>query len=422
MRGVGGNDTLLDPGSDAPHSGQHPSSDLASRDHLLPQGEKGEPDPDRLFRMAAAEFLAVNPNTGTAPTFRSKRDAELTKAIYARLPVLVNRSGRGEPVRAWPVAYSTMFHMTNDSALFWTREALDKECAYPAALGRWRKGEREWLPLYVGRMIHHFDHRAASVTVNEENVHNAAGSDDVSAADKADPGFTPTPQYWVEADKIEWPNPFAWGFAFRDIARSTDERTAIGTIVPRAAFGNTAPLITSSEHAIPLWACFSSFAFDYVCRQKAQSTHLNWYIVEQLPVIPPEAFDRLFGSLTARDIVRDHVLRLSYTAWDLEALARDMGHVDAADKALPPFRWDETERRHLRARLDALFFHLYGMSEDEARTVLSTFPIVRRKDEEAHGGVFLTEQLVVWYMRALLAGDATSEAPVATLLRQARAA
>ena len=42
--------------------------------------------------MTAEDFAKVNPNTGTAPIFRSRRDAELTKAIYDRLPILVDRS------------------------------------------------------------------------------------------------------------------------------------------------------------------------------------------------------------------------------------------------------------------------------------------------------------------------------------------
>jgi len=55
-------------------------------------------DPDRCFPLTAADFARVNPNTGTAPVFRSRRDAALTTAVYARLPVLVDRTGP-EPVR-----------------------------------------------------------------------------------------------------------------------------------------------------------------------------------------------------------------------------------------------------------------------------------------------------------------------------------
>jgi hypothetical protein len=80
--------------------------------------------------------------------------------------------------------------------------------------------------------------------------------------------------------------------------------------------------------------------------------------------------------------------------------ARDMGYVDADGEALPPIVWDEAERRRLRARLDVLYFHLYDVTDEaDVRYILGTFPIVERKDREAHG-CYLTAELVVWHMRA----------------------
>ena len=73
-------------------------------------------DPERCFPLTAADFDRVNPNTGTAPIFLTRRDAELTTAIHGRLPVLVDRSSGGE-VKAWPVKYTRMFDMANDSGL-----------------------------------------------------------------------------------------------------------------------------------------------------------------------------------------------------------------------------------------------------------------------------------------------------------------
>ena len=37
------------------------------------------------------------------------------------------------------------------------------------------------------------------------------------------------------------------------------------------------------------------------------------------------------------------------------------------------------------AALDALLFHLHGLSEDDAKYILSTFPIVRQQDMAAFG-------------------------------------
>ena len=103
--------------------------------------------------------------------------------------------------------------------------------------------------------------------------------------------------------------------------------------------------------------------------------------------------------------MRDHVLRLTYTAHDMKPFARDLGYDG------PPFVWDEEERRHLRARLDALYFHLYGLSREDAGYVLSTFPIVRREDEAAFGS-YRTRDMVLAYMNALSAGDVETRVAV----------
>ena len=90
---------------------------------------------------------------------------------------------------------------------------------------------------------------------------------------------------------------------------------------------------------------------------------MNLFIVEQLPVVPPDRFEAVrFGPKTAADLVREAVLELTYTAHDMAPFARDLGHVDAAGVVRPPFPWDEDRRLHLRAKLDAVFFHLYGVT------------------------------------------------------------
>ena len=358
-------------------------------------------DPDRCFPLAPSDFARVNPNTGTAPVFRTRRDSEITRRIYERHPVLVDRSGGGEK-RAWPVRYATMFHMTNDSRLFRTAAQLESKGFYPVEGNRWKRGEELYLPLYQGRMIWHFDHRANSVRVNPESTHNPYLSKPVTEAQHADPAFLPQTQYWVPAGEVadDLPEGCVYALGFRDIARPTDVRTAIASIVPWAGYGNTLPLVIGADapSSTYLVANLNAMCADFVTRQKAQGTHLNWYILEQLAVIAPEDYDRQFGSTTSRDLVRNHVLRLTYTAHDMEPFARDLGYYG------PPFRWDEEERRHLRARLDALYFHLYGLSREDADYVLGTFPIVRREDEKKFG-TYRTRDLVLAYMSALAAGD-----------------
>ena len=110
---------------------------------------------------------------------------------------------------------------------------------------------------------------------------------------------------------------------------------------------------------------------------------------------------RPFGDCTAADLIRHHVRRLTYTAHDMASFARDLGHHG------PPFPWDPEQRRHLRARLDALYFHLYGLTRDDAHYILSTFPTIQRQDEAAFG-TYRTRNQILAYINALTAGDTVS--------------
>ena len=78
----------------------------------------------------------------------------------------------------------------------------------------------------------------------------------------------------------------------------------------------------------------------------------------------------------------------------------------------PPFVCDEEERRHLRARHDALYLHLYGLDRADAGYILNTFPIVRREDEAQIDGRYRTRDLILAYMNALHAGDTETVVPV----------
>jgi hypothetical protein len=190
----------------------------------------------------------------------------------------------------------------------------------------------------------------------------------------------------------------------------------IAAAVPKVGFGNKAPLVIWSDEGLCeaskslLLANLNSLLFDFAVRNKSQSTSLNWYIVEQLPVIPPERFDQVrFGKKSAADVIKPAVLELTYTAHDMAPFARDMGYVDADGNVRPPFVWDEDRRLRLRAKLDAVFFHLYGITDrDDVRYIYSTFPIVERQETEAHGR-YLSRDLCLAYINALTAGQADAE-------------
>ena len=118
---------------------------------------------------------------------------------------------------------------------------------------------------------------------------------------------------------------------------------------------------------------------------------------------------QLLVAQTAGEMVREAVLELTYTAHDMAPFARDMGHIDAAGDVLPPFVWDQERRLHLRAKLDAVFFHLYGVTDrDDVRYVFSTFPIVEREETAAYGSYRCRDLCLAW-MNALAAGDPDAE-------------
>jgi len=337
-------------------------------------------DPERRYVLSPEDLALLNPNTRTLPTFRTQRDAELTKAIYRRVPVLVRE---GDPAgNPWGVSFMAMFHMSNDSHLFHP-ESGD---------GR--------VPLYEAKLVHHFNHRFAT--------YDRDAARDATADELADPGFTPRPRWWVDALEVEarlagrWDR--GWLLGWRDIARNTDVRTVIAAVIPRVAVGHKLPLIFL-EHGQPtsLLALLSSFPLDYCARQKLGGTSLTYFVMHQLPVLPPAAFAEPApwdGPRTIDEWIRPRVLELVYTAWDLEPFAGDHGYDG------PPFRWDPERRALLRAELDAAFFHLYGLERDDVDYVMDTFPIVRRRDEQTYGE-YRTKRLILELYDELAAAIAT---------------
>ena len=374
-------------------------------------------DDNRRFPLAAKDFAAVNPNTGTAPIFRSRRDADLTIAIYERLPVLVDRSS-GEEVKAWPVKYATMFHMANDSGLFRTREELEeREGAYPIGNNRFNSPSGEWVPLYEGKMVQAFDHRAADITVNEGNLFRPGQQESLQDSDKRDPDRSPNSRYYVKEDTETWPWGDEWVIAFKDITAATNMRTMISAIIPRAGAGHTLPVLPIDKNspnrsalASLIVANLNAAVFDFVARQKVPATHFMWYVLEQMPIVPLNRFQTVrFGPKTAGEIVRDAVLELTYTAHDMAPFARDLGYVDESGQVKPPFVWDEDRRLHLRAKLDAVFFHLYGVTDrDDVRYVYATFPIVERQEMATYGR-YRSRDLCLAWMNALAAGHPDAE-------------
>jgi hypothetical protein len=317
-------------------------------------------------------------------------------------------------------------HLTTESSILLTQQRLEMMGAYSGKLATWQKGNTRWLPLLEGKAIDQFNHRYAHVKFSKTNVSGQGNEVPSSVDELADTDFRPLPRYWVEEREMErFPNR-EWFVVFRDTANVNNERTSFAAIVPRIPLANTlnhalfksSPVLESSIFV----SAINSYLVDYVARNKIQARHLNWFIAEQLPIPNGNVINRTFGKLTAGDIIKDHVLRLSYSSHDMAPFARDADYVYRDGTVKPPIIWNEVERRHLRARLDALFFILYGVTDEaDIGYILSTFPIVERTERKAADGVYLTRELILWYKRSLLAGDPDAVAPEAEVIRGAKA-
>jgi hypothetical protein len=193
------------------------------------------------------------------------------------------------------------------------------------------------------------------------------------------------------------------------MARSTDERTVIASLIPRVGVGHNFLLLfpgkAQADIAWALLANLDALVLDYVARCKSSGTHLAFYVMQQLPVLPPSVYQRPCAwspGETLAEWLRPRVLELVYTAWDLAPAARDLG--DSG----PPFRWEPERRAQLRAELDAAFFLLYGLTRSQVEFVLGTFPVLRANEEKAFGE-YRTARLVLTAYDALVAAQTLGE-------------
>ncbi|WP_333044692.1 hypothetical protein [Microcoleus sp. S13C4] len=214
------------------------------------------------------------------------------------------------------------------------------------------------LALYEGKMIHQFTHLYAE------------------------------PRYWVdekEARKallgrngIDNGQNFdyqCYRFGYRAIARSTDSRTLIGTILAsKVVCGNSLNIASpTQENKYTLFICaaLNSFCVDFALRQQV-AANINMFYIYQLPVPRLTTRDKYFSDIVQR------AAKLICTAPEFDELAQEVGLNSHREGVT-----EETERAKLRAELDGIIAHLYGLTEAEFAYILTTFPIVPETVKQA---------------------------------------
>jgi hypothetical protein len=348
---------------------------------------------ERWFSLTPEDIFLINPNTLTCPVFRSHTDAEITRKVYQRVPVLIRESRGKEPEQnPWGIRFMTMFHMSGDSHLF--ADAANENS----------------LPLYEAKMMHQFDNRWATYLTDGETTR------DVTLKEKLDSGFSVTPRYWINTTEIEkrlnekrWKH--GWLMGWRDIALRSVERTVISTVLARVAVGHKMPLVfcdstPSEKHVAGLLGNLNSLSLDYVARQKIGGTSLTYFYLKQFPLLPPTYYTE-----TDLNFIVPRVLELTYTAQDLKFWAHDLGYEGS------PFIFDPERRAQLRAELDAWYAKAYALTRDELRYILDPADVmgenypsetfrVLKNNELKEFGEYRTRRLVLEAFDQMALADA----------------
>jgi hypothetical protein len=277
---------------------------------------EGAADPEKIIHYSSV-FLRETGGANLTPLeLRGNADLKVAKAFFA------NPERLGEWCQDRHIRFGNDLHMTADAGLFRPRHGMI---------------------LHEGKTFHQYTD-----------------------------SWDSKPRYRVDAKSLKPTVAEAAGhyrLAFRDIARSNDERTMIAFIAPPGVvFGHTAtveksPAVRTNADALMLCALFNSFPFDWLVRQKA-ATHLSLYILGALPV--PRFRE------AARRFLAHAALCLSCNHDGYATLWREQA---GDDRGLP------VSHRDLRAQIDAVVADAYGLNRDNYEQVLRSFS--HRSDPKA---------------------------------------
>ena len=357
-------------------------------------------DSNRHITLSAADIRLLNPNTQTCPVFRSRRDAQLTKGIYDRIPILINES-RKQGGNPWKVKYMLMFHQSFDANHFCSSEKLEKQ-GFKLRANHYKKARTSYLPLYEAKMIQMYDHRAATVITDSSKWGRQGQTITTRPVEHQNPEYVVQPRWWVSQKEAlaRLAEVDSTGIvAFKNVTSPTNQRTMIASFVPLCGMIHSAPLLLTGKDISPhLTACLlanlNSLIWDYVCRQKIGGINLSYFILNQIPTLHPDSYGHKSpwsARTTLEKWVSQRVLNLTCTSNDTIPLAKACG-LDP-----PVHKWSPAERLDLMAQLDAAYFLLYQIERDDVEYILSTFAGIRKEREGAFAGSTTYDKILHHY-------------------------
>jgi len=318
--------------------------------------------PIELVREFSPDALAIM-------EFDDQREIDISSKMYVRWPKLGDARA-GPPFRE----YRRKVDMGNDRNLF-TED--------PAGL-----------PVYEGRMVGHYDHRA-------KGYKSGCGrSAEWEEFPFGDPGKRIQPQWRVLEHDLPaklGDRPFRYRIGFCDVASPTNERSLTAVLIPgQTIAGHKVPTITfpsAYEWSYLLWlAVANSFTMDFLVRKKVSLT-MSYTIMDSLPFPRLPIKDPRVAALAPRVLQLTCIGQEMILFWNAMAAH---GWVESVPESAPaPGASDPEHRLQLTAEIEVIVARdLFGLTADELDYVLETFPIVKRRDIRKHGD-FRTKLMIL---------------------------
>jgi hypothetical protein len=387
-------------------------------------------DDTRVFKLTKNQIENLNPNSKTCPIFRTSVDAQINTILYSKNPIIKNYNSSSDKDI---LEISRMFDMSSDSNLFRTSIELETQ-NFKASSNFYFNSELIYYPLYEGKMVDFYNHRASSVIINLSNSKRKGQGVETTFLNLSDPNFSIQPQYWVDNISIEkFSHLKPYILTYKAVTGSSNHRTMIASFIPNWGYSHSMAEINTENREYYI-GCLNSIVFDYLLRCKLNSNFITHGVIHQCPI--PDIKNVGVEQLNQ---IKSAILELTYTSWDIKAFADDVwkeadddlktaitkqwgdnkevtgGHewappewcaIDKTGCPLPPFKWDENRRAVLKAELDAIYAKLYGLSTEELRYILDpqdvygadfpgeTFRVLKEK-EIRNFGEYRTRRLVL---------------------------
>jgi len=333
--------------------------------------EKARRAPQDAMRLDADLVRQLSPETYAVPDLQSTSDLSTTQKMYSACPAFGMKIA-GTPIRH----YLREVDMGTDRGLFTT--------------------DSEGLPVYEGRMIDQFDHRAKTYDSGHGNsaiwIERSFG----------DPAKAIVPQWRVLREKI--PKKLGdrcdrYRVGFGDVANPRNVRSFVSTLIPPSVIcGHKVPTLDFGEgnewSYLPWLAVANSFAMDWLARARLTSPQMAFSLLDALP-FPRPALDDSFVTSVAETVLRLICTSAEMTGfWNIMA-GYGLCSLVPLDEIPGSALLDPQERALAKARLDALVAKdVFDLSREELSDVLDTFGVLQRREIKERGE-YVTKGLVL---------------------------